>query len=225
MAAFPSGYTALRHKPADGRPTGGTDALSAQAASKQWKGLQFEGELQAAGEGPVRVATNRRRPDAADAGADGATDRRGLIDAPRSGKPAHYQPAAEQRILAAVDAPPPAGYRRWDGTLLARYLGDISKHQIWRVLHAHEISLARRRRWCLSTDPSFAQKAADVVGLYLRHPSFGISQLLRSFLQHREERGNTLEGCFDMLAPAMARGHPQSRLAGMPGLPRHRVQQ
>jgi transposase len=94
----------------------------------------------------------------------------GLMDAPRSGKPAHYQPADEQRILAALDAPPPAGYSRWDGTLLARHLGDISKHQIWRVLRAHEISLARRRRWCLSTDPCFAQKAADVLGLYLQPP-------------------------------------------------------
>jgi hypothetical protein len=28
-----------------------------------------------------------------------------------------------------------------------------------------------------------------------------------------------------MLAPAVARGRPQSRLAGMPRLPRHRVQQ
>jgi hypothetical protein len=49
-------------------------------------------------------------------------------------------------------------------------LGDISKDQIWRVLRAHEISLARRRRWCISTDPAFAQKAADLVGLYLQPP-------------------------------------------------------
>jgi hypothetical protein len=27
-----------------------------------------------------------------------------------------------------------AGYGRWDGALLAKHLGDISKHQIWRVL-------------------------------------------------------------------------------------------
>ena len=95
----------------------------------------------------------------------------GLSDAPRSGKPTHYQAAHEQRILAALDQPPPAGYRRWDGVLLARHLGDISKHQIWRVLRQHEISLARRRSWCISTDPCFAQKAADVVGLYLQPPA------------------------------------------------------
>jgi hypothetical protein len=70
---------------------------------------------------------------------------RGLADAPRSGKPAHYHSAHERRILAALDEPPPAGYGRWDGVLLARHLGDISEHQIWRVLRRHQISLARRR--------------------------------------------------------------------------------
>ena len=94
----------------------------------------------------------------------------GLSDAPRSGKPRHYAAADERRVLAALDGPPPSGYARWDGTLLARELGDISKHQIWRVLRRHEISLARRRRWCISTDPAFAQKAADRVGLYLQPP-------------------------------------------------------
>jgi hypothetical protein len=38
------------------------------------------------------------------------------------------------------------------------------------VLRRHEISLARRRSWCISTDPAFAQKAADAVGLYLQPP-------------------------------------------------------
>src|SRR5215469_14387250 len=57
----------------------------------------------------------------------------GLFDAPRSGKPRHYKSGHERRILAALDRPPPAGHGRWDGTLLARHLGDISKHQIWRV--------------------------------------------------------------------------------------------
>jgi hypothetical protein len=32
------------------------------------------------------------------------------------------------------------------------------------------VQLQRRRSWCLSTDPQFAQKAADIVGLYLNPP-------------------------------------------------------
>ena len=94
----------------------------------------------------------------------------GLADAPRSGKPRYYQSADEKRLLAALDEPPPEGYGRWDGNLLAQHLSGISKHQVWRVLRRHEIALARRRSWCISTDPSFAQKAADVVGLYLQPP-------------------------------------------------------
>jgi hypothetical protein len=34
----------------------------------------------------------------------------------------------------------------------------------------HQISLARRRGWCVRTDPCFAQKAPDVIGLYLQPP-------------------------------------------------------
>jgi transposase len=65
---------------------------------------------------------------------------------------------------------PAAGCGRWDGALLAQHLGDISKHQIWRVLRRYEIALARRRSWCISTDLGFAQKAADIVGLCLQPP-------------------------------------------------------
>src|SRR5882762_3361244 len=34
----------------------------------------------------------------------------GVADAPRSGKPRHYDAQDERRILGALDAPPPAGY-------------------------------------------------------------------------------------------------------------------
>jgi transposase len=94
----------------------------------------------------------------------------GLTDEPRSGKPTHYDKADERRILSALDQPPPVGYARWNGALLAEKLPGISKHQIWRVLRRHDISLERRRSWCISTDPAFAQKAADIVGLYLNPP-------------------------------------------------------
>ena len=58
----------------------------------------------------------------------------------------------------------------WNGSLVAEALGDVSAHQVWRVLRKHGIHLQRRRSWCVSTDPQFAQKAADIVGLYLHPP-------------------------------------------------------
>ncbi|MGH8409420.1 MAG: IS630 family transposase, partial [Pseudomonas sp.] len=94
----------------------------------------------------------------------------GVQDAPRPGKPVVYGPATQARILAKLEEPPPAGYARWNGRLLAKALSSVSPHQVWRVLRARGISLERRRSWCISTDPTFAQKAADLVGLYLNPP-------------------------------------------------------
>src|SRR5271166_871083 len=98
----------------------------------------------------------------------------GLQDAPRPGKPAAYDLGTERRILTRLDQSPPKGYARWNGALLAAALKDISDDQIWRVLRKHGISLERRHSWCVSTDPCFAQKAADVVGLYLNPPEHAL---------------------------------------------------
>lgn len=94
----------------------------------------------------------------------------GLADAPRPGKPAKYDATTERRILALLDQPPPEGHTTWTGTLVAKALGDVTALHVWRVLQRHGIQLQRRRSWCVSTDPQFAQKAADIVGLYLDPP-------------------------------------------------------
>lgn len=94
----------------------------------------------------------------------------GLQDADRTGRPAHYDKATEKRVLTMLDEPPPEGYGKWSGTLLAEALGDVSDDHIWRVLRKHDICLQRRRSWCISTDPEFGPKAADIVGLYLNPP-------------------------------------------------------
>jgi len=93
-----------------------------------------------------------------------------LEDAPRSGKKPRYDRSTERRILALLDTDPPAGYGSWTGTLVAHHLGDVSSDHVWRVLRRHGIHLQRRRSWCISTDPEFTQKAADIVGLYLEPP-------------------------------------------------------
>ena len=94
----------------------------------------------------------------------------GLSDAGRSGKPATYDLSTEKRVLVLLDEPPPKGYSQWNGSLLAEALPGISKDQVWRILRRHNICLQRRRSWCISTDPEFGPKAADVVGLYLHPP-------------------------------------------------------
>jgi transposase len=94
----------------------------------------------------------------------------GLQDEPRPGAKRLYDERTERRILQKLDERPPAGHATWTGELLAGALGDVSSHHAWRVLRRHGIHLRRRRSWCISTDPEFAAKAADIVGLYLQPP-------------------------------------------------------
>jgi len=93
----------------------------------------------------------------------------GLADAPRPGRPTIYDQDSDARILEMLDQPPPEGYACWNGSLLAEAL-DIPADQVWRAMRRHRISLQRRRNWCISNDPDFAAKAADIVGLYLDPP-------------------------------------------------------
>jgi transposase len=96
----------------------------------------------------------------------------GLDDRPRPGGRAapKYTEATGRRILALLDAPPPVGYARWTGSLLAAALGDVSDQYVWRFLRAHKIDLDGRKSWCQSADPEFVAKSAEIVGLYLDPP-------------------------------------------------------
>jgi transposase len=98
----------------------------------------------------------------------------GLKDLPRASKPPRYGPVTDKRILALLDKPPPPGYGRWTGPLLAAALGDVDVQYVWRFLREHKIDLAARKSWCESNDAQFAAKAADVVGLYINPPAKAI---------------------------------------------------
>jgi len=93
----------------------------------------------------------------------------GLYDRPRSGKPPKYDKEFCARVLQTLEQPPPHGQSCWDGPAVAKHLG-ASDDAVWRVLRKQNICLARQRSWCVSTDPEFAPKAADIVGLYLAPP-------------------------------------------------------
>jgi transposase len=93
----------------------------------------------------------------------------GLKDAPRSGKPKIYGPELRTRVLALLETPPPKGQASWDGLALAEAVG-AKKSTVYALLQKDGIQLQRTRSWCVSTDPQFAAKAADIVGLYLAPP-------------------------------------------------------
>ena len=93
----------------------------------------------------------------------------GLSDRPRPGKPPTYPADLKQRILQQLEKPAPPGLASWDGGTLAQALS-VSDDAVWRVLRKEGIQLRRHRSWCVSTDPQFAAKAADIIGLYLSPP-------------------------------------------------------
>jgi transposase len=92
-----------------------------------------------------------------------------LKDEARPGKPPTYDAAFRDRVLGLLEQTPPAGLSHWDGRAVAEAL-KASVHAVWRVLRKEGIYLQRLRTWCVSTDPEFAPKAAEVVGLYLNPP-------------------------------------------------------
>src|SRR5437773_10190337 len=71
--------------------------------------------------------------------------------------------------MELLEKPPPQGQAHWDGPGVAEQL-NTSGHAVWRVLRKEGICLSRQRSWCVSTDPEFTAKAADIVGLYLNPP-------------------------------------------------------
>src|SRR5437868_6922397 len=98
----------------------------------------------------------------------------GLKDHPRAVKQRIYGKATNKRILALLEKPPPQGYGRWTGPLLAKALDDVDVQYVWRFLREHDIDLAARKSWCESNDLQFAAKAAEVVGLYVDPPAKAI---------------------------------------------------
>jgi len=93
----------------------------------------------------------------------------GLQERARSGKPPRYTEEFRKQVLSTLEQTPPKGQAGWDGPALARHL-NTSVHAVWRVLRKEDICLARQRSWCVSTDPEFTAKAADIVGLHLNPP-------------------------------------------------------
>ena len=95
----------------------------------------------------------------------------GLLDDYRPGRPSQVADGEDlrPRLLAQLDQTPPQGYAKWNGRLLAKALR-VKAHRVWKELRLLGINLMRRRSWCISTDPEFAVKSADVIGLYLGPP-------------------------------------------------------
>ncbi|MGZ9032786.1 MAG: helix-turn-helix domain-containing protein, partial [Burkholderiaceae bacterium] len=93
----------------------------------------------------------------------------GLTDAARAGKPKTYGVDTESRILAMLDEAPPKGLRAGMGRCSPRRSRTCRRITFGGCCGSTAFRWSGHS-WCISTDPEFAAKAADVVGLYLNPP-------------------------------------------------------
>ena len=98
----------------------------------------------------------------------------GFSESGNRGAEAKYGIETDRRIVALLDAAPPQGYANWSGPLIAKALANVHVQYVWRFLRAHKIDLSGCKSWCQSSDPEFAAKAAEIVGLYMAPPENAI---------------------------------------------------
>ena len=101
----------------------------------------------------------------------------GLVDKDRPGRPRGIPERVRSRIVALTRQSPPAstGLSHWSSREMATYLKReegvaVSHSVIARVWREHDLQPSRQGTFKLSRDPEFAERVADVVGLYLDPP-------------------------------------------------------
>jgi transposase len=93
----------------------------------------------------------------------------GLLDEPRPGAPRRI---GDERVAELVDrtlSTRPEGATHWSLRTMARATG-LSVSTVGRVWRAFGLQPHRAETFKLSTDPLFAEKVRDIVGLYLAPP-------------------------------------------------------
>ena len=82
-------------------------------------------------------------------------------------------PAVVDRVVTLALSDPPGARTHWTGRAMAAASG-VSLRSVQRIWAAHGLQPHRVRRFKLSTDPAFAAKLRDVVGLYLDPPAHSL---------------------------------------------------
>ena len=77
------------------------------------------------------------------------------------------------RVVALTCGDPPVGVTHWTGRAMAKVAG-ISLPSVQRIWDANQLQPHRVRSFKRSRDPRFAEKMADVVGLYLDPPAHAV---------------------------------------------------
>ena len=102
------------------------------------------------------------------AGVDGL-----LRDKTRPARISPLSPDMVKQVIAFTLADPPGEATHWTAAAMAKVSG-ISVSSVQRIWRAHGLQPHRTRHFKLSTDPKFAEKLRDVVGLYVDPPAHAV---------------------------------------------------
>ncbi len=94
-------------------------------------------------------------------------------DLPRSGRKPVLRDKVAHLIISTTTKEKPPGETHWSGRTLAAHLG-IDREMVRRVWKAAGLKPHLERTFKVSTDPHFAEKVVDVVGLYLNPPEHAL---------------------------------------------------
>jgi transposase len=81
--------------------------------------------------------------------------------------------ATVAKVLALTCAEPPGEATHWTGRAMAGAVG-ISLRTVQRIWEAHRLQPHRVRTFKRSSDPAFAEKVEDIVGLYMQPPAHAV---------------------------------------------------
>ena len=96
-----------------------------------------------------------------------------LQDKPRSGRPKQISKEKEDAIVEATLRTVPVDATHWSTRSMAAAQG-VSPATVQRVWRKHKLQPHRAESFKFSTDPEFAGKVRDIVGLYLNPPDKAI---------------------------------------------------
>ena len=131
------------------------------------------------------------------AGVDGL-----LRDATRKPGKAPLGAAMAQRVVARTCAEPPGEATHWTGRAMAEAAG-ISLRSVQRIWMAHDLQPHRIRTFKRSSDPDFAARLADIVGLYVDPPKHALVLSLdeKSQIQALDRTQPACRSSTDAVAP------------------------
>jgi transposase len=96
-----------------------------------------------------------------------------LRDKTRPSRIPPLEPQTVGRVIALTQQDPPGETTHWTGAAMAKAAG-ISVSSAQRIWRSHGLQPHRVRQFKLSSDPQFATKLRDIVGLYVDPPSHAI---------------------------------------------------